>query len=88
MAMILNEDTKDIYNLMKFVDDSFDKVIYNKSNNRVSDKYIEKYRDFKLNLLLPWLRDFKTNNLETPIELEEELYNILLDFYNSIRNFK
>ena len=86
--MMLNEDTDDIYKLMEFVDSAFDKVIYNQSNNRVSEKYIEKYSDFKLNILIPWLRDFKTKNLNTLKELEEELYNILLDFYNSIKSFK
>jgi hypothetical protein len=85
--MILNEDTKDIYNLMKFVDEAVEKVVYNKLNDRISNKYLEKYREFKLQVLLNWMKEYHVNKKETPRELEEYLYNMLLDFYNMIKLF-
>jgi hypothetical protein len=83
--MMLNEETKDVYDLMIFVDEEFEKVSKNLSKELL-EQYTEKYRYYKLYILLPWMRDYKVEKKETPEDLENELYDILLDFYNNIKN--
>jgi hypothetical protein len=88
--MILIEDTQDIDNLINFLNSSvlkLRKIIESNPNNRILKKYLIHYQNFQKNILLPWIEEYSINQIETPKELENNIKNLLLDYYNLIKYF-
>jgi len=80
--MILNENNKDITELLKHLDS----VIVEFRNKHPNHKSLKLIKLFYEKIVLPWMEEYKLSNIEVDDEIDEEIKNQILDLLNDIKN--